>query len=424
MKSPMPLSKKEFFVLVALLSVTTIALRKEGAHTEEYVWLLPMGFLLLCGAFGSLVTKWRLPVVLGCIMVGAAIANAIPQASQAIKENEFIVSIGELGILLLLFDAGLHSSVHELISAGAKSFRVAVVGVVLPLVGGLLLCPMFFKDASFLQAFFYGSTLTATSVGITMQVLGELGMFDRPERRIILGAAVIDDVLGLMVLAINQQMAGEGSALGAALEVAVTAGTFFAAAAIFGERVSHWVARKFARLSASDEAVTLFLLFWMTMGALAARVLHLEPILGGFAAGWILSDDHVKYFHKRFESSLESRLRSLSTFATSFFFILVGMELELSGVGREILWVSVVVAMMAVFTKWVAGFVTLDRALNPRLIGVGMIPRGEVGIVFARMGLASGLLTPMMFASLILVIAITTGIAIVGLARFRNISTT
>lgn len=419
-----PFSKKEWLILVLLSGAVGTALHKGTEHAGEYGWLSLMALMLLCGALANLVTKWQMPGVLGCLVVGFLLTNFMPALTANLKSSEFLARLGEFGILILLFDAGLHSSVHELLGAGAKSLRVAVVGVVLPLMGGFVLCRWFFPGASFVQAFFFGSTLTATSVGITMQVLGQLKLYDCPERQIILGAAVIDDVLGLMILAVNEKMGGSGSAVMAAIEVALTATVFFAAAAIFGDRMSHFVARNFARIDNSEGSKVMFLLFWMVLGALAAHLLHLEPILGGFAAGWVISDPHVSYFQNRFESSLESLLYPVSVWTISFFFIFVGMEVKLTGLGPEVLGVTVATGVMAIVTKWVAGFAVLDRSLNRRLIGHGMIPRGEVGIVFAnkgfaRTGLAGIILTQTMFTTLILVIAIST-VAAIGLLSMEG----
>jgi Kef-type K+ transport system membrane component KefB len=440
-----PVKLGEVVTALLLLLAAYFVSHEAGGHEEGFEWLGLMVGMLALSAVANLVTKIQMPGVLGCLVVGATLANGFPEFTDHVRSSTFVVALGNVGILVLLFNAGLHSSVHELLEAGWKSFKVATVGVVLPLLGGFVCCHVFFSGSSDIQAFFFGSTLTATSVGITMKVLKSLGLDMGREGRIILGAAVIDDVLGLMILAINQKMGGEGSAVFAAFKVAVTAGAFFAAAAVFGDRMSQFVARNFARVDDSGDTKILFTLSWMFLGAWFAKQLHLEPILGAFAAGWVVSDAHFEHFAEPLLKSLigkleadertlpkktretvmelaehyrhihlEGLLHSVSAFSVSIFFVLVGMEVRLQGLGATVLVVVIAVATLAVFTKLPAGLVAGSEC-NWKLIGVGMIPRGEVGIVFAKMGLSSGILTEEMFATLVAAIAATTVVPIVWL---------
>jgi Kef-type K+ transport system membrane component KefB len=303
--------------------------------------------------------------------------------------------LARLGVLLLLFEIGLESTVAQMAKVGATAVVVAVLGVVAPFALGWAVAALALPAEPALVHAFIGAALSATSVGITARVLRDLGRAGTVEARIILGAAVIDDVLGLLVLAAvggaiaaaNASVAG-GDGLSVVMLgiVVLKAAAFLVGALLFGRWVAPLVFRGAARFRAPGMLLALglaccFSLAWM------AGLTGLAPIVGAFAAGLILEDPHFADFTRRGESPLAHMVQPLSSFLAPVFFVLMGMRTTLTAFADgKVLVLAAGLTVVAIAGKLVCALGVRDRRLDRVSIGVGMIPRGEVGLIFADIG--------------------------------------
>jgi Kef-type K+ transport system membrane component KefB len=294
---------------------------------------------------------------------------------------------------------------------------VAVTGVALPLAGGYLVGLAF--GAEPILALFLGATLTATSVGVTARVLRDLGRLDSPEARVILGAAVIDDVLGLMLLTlITRVLAGGSLSAGGALRTLVTGVAFLAGAILLG----HWLAPRGARLLGRLRVQGALIAASMSLAfalALLADLAGSAAILGAFAAGLILAGTDQRL-------RIERTVRPVAHLFVPIFFVVVGAQVDLRPFnplvsGNWPLIAGVLgLSALAIATKWAAGVAPFWLDCRKNVIGVGMIPRGEVGLIFAQVGRTSGLLSEGQFGGIVLVVMITTFAAPVLLRRMLS----
>jgi Kef-type K+ transport system membrane component KefB len=265
---------------------------------------------------------------------------------------------------------------------------------------------------------FLGATLTATSVGITARVLSDLGKSRSPEARVILGAAVIDDVLGLVILAIVAgaiQAADRGDALAYSLVGAtlLKALVFLGGALALGATVSPRLFRVAARLRGRGVLLATALVFCFLLSYLAAAM-GLAPIVGAYAAGLILEDVHWREFTERGERRLEELIQPVATLLVPLFFVLMGMRVELAAFGRlEVLGLAVVLTAAAVAGKQACSLGALRTALDRLSIGIGMIPRGEVGLIFASIGVGltvagERIIDEGIFSAIVIMVIVTT----------------
>jgi Kef-type K+ transport system membrane component KefB len=335
------------------------------------------------------------PAVLGELVVGVLVGNLSPVGIdwfQFITANTTIGVIAQLGAVILLFEVGLESTVRDMMQVGMRSLVVAVIGVITPWALGWWVGALMLPEHSVYVHAFLGAALTATSVGITAGVLKDLGHAQSPEARIILGAAVIDDVLGLVVLAAVAAViaaADSGTALsyGSLALVLGKALLFLFGALSLGVMCSPWLFRFASRLRGRGVLLATALVFCFTLAWLAS-VIGLAPIVGAYAAGLILEDLHYRDFAAKEERQLEDLVRPISSFLAPVFFVLMGMRVDLSTFMRpEILGLAAVLTLAAVVGKQACALGALGAKLDWLSIGIGMIPRGEVGIIFASIGL-------------------------------------
>ncbi len=346
---------------------------------------------------------------------------------------EIIGALATIGVILLLFEVGLESDVKELTKVGASSVLVAAIGIFVSFGLGYgfshvlssLWAP--WQTASellpaYLLHTFVGATLTATSVGITARVLGDMGKLNTNESRIILGAAVLDDIGGLIILAIVAAMI-EASLAGSAVD---TMGLLLIAGKAVGFLVvALLVGLKFIP-KAYDAAVDMFqvkgfpvamaIAFALLMAYLAT-VFGLADIVGAFAGGLILAQ--TRHTHRIFEE-----LRPIGAIFISFFFVTLGMKVDLTqlgGNGTMVLIIGLVLTVVAMVAKLACGFGVLRKAQASRLVvGVGMAPRGEVGLIFAVLGLNAGLILNWQYTTVILVVMVTTFVTPVWLKKLQE----
>ncbi|WP_228054041.1 cation:proton antiporter [Nodosilinea sp. LEGE 07298] len=325
-------------------------------------------------------------------------------------ESEVVSVLAELGVIILLFEIGLESDLKELIRVGPQAAMVAIVGVVAPFAAGTVgLIALFGIDT--IPAVFAGAALTATSIGITAKVLAEMQQLSSKEGQIIIGAAVLDDVLGIIVLAVVASLAktGEIEILNVVYLIAGAA-TFLVGSILVGRLLSPYFVMVVNQMRTRGQVITSSLIFAFVLAYIAAAI-QLEAILGAFAAGLILAETSK---HKE----LEEQISPIADMLVPIFFITVGARTDLSVLNplepanRAGLVIASFLVIVAIIGKVIAGFVIFGQPGTNRLaVGVGMIPRGEVGLVFAGVGAASGVLTESLEAAIIVMVIFTTFLA-------------
>jgi Kef-type K+ transport system membrane component KefB len=341
--------------------------------------------------------------VLGELLAGVLIG---PGVLGLVHESEVLHALAELGVLILLFEVGLESDLDELLSAGLQATLVAMVGVVLPFAGGYAV--MQWLGHPPLVAVFVGATFTATSVGITARVLADLGRLQDPAANVVLGAAVVDDVLGLIILAVVTGAAQTGGV--SAGSVALLTGKaviFLVAAILLGLRLAPLLVAWIGRLRARGTLVVYSLAFAMGLAALA-DVIGLATIIGAFAAGLILAKTDRR-------APIEERVRPVADLFVPLFFVMVGMKVEPGRLnplaGETQLGLALLLTVVAVATKLATGLAAYRPGVRRWPVGVGMVPRGEVGLIFAGTGLAIGVVTGDLYSALVVAVMLTTFVA-------------
>ena len=326
------------------------------------------------------------------------------------SQSEVISVLSELGVIILLFEIGLESDLKDLIEAGTQAAIVAVVGVVAPFTLGTAGLVYIF-GVSTVPAIFAGAALTATSIGITAKVLAEIGRLSTKEGQIIIGAAVLDDVLGIIILAVVTSLAKTGEVqISNIIYLILSAGAFLIGAIFLGRFLSPFFVGLVNEMTTRGQLLLVSLIFAFTLSYIATAI-HLEAILGAFAAGLVLAETE-----KRRE--LEKQVIPIADLFVPIFFVCVGAKTDLSVLNpavpsnREGLIIATFLIIVAIFGKVITGFTVVgSEKLNKLAIGVGMIPRGEVGLVFAGVGAASGALSESTEAAIIMMVILTTFIA-------------
>jgi Kef-type K+ transport system membrane component KefB len=344
-------------------------------------------------------------------LVGS-LAQISPDAVQEVYNETFpsLQSVSQLGLFALLFLTGLESELDELVAVGVQASTVAVAGVVLPFALGTAGLYVLFH-VPLIPAVFAGAAMTATSIGITASVFGELKWLKRKEGQIVIGAAVLDDIIGIVILAVVVAIVGGGAfSLGPVLKLCLAAVAFVAVALVLSRKAApafDWVVD---RLKApGDVAVASFLV--LTVCCFAAQAIGLEAALGAFAAGLILSAS--KHTH-----DIDAAVKPLVALFATVFFVLIGTGLDLSVLNpldpanREGLVVAAFLLAVAIAGKVAAGWSYLSKEPTNRLVvGLGMMPRGEVGLIFLGLGSQAGILTPALEAAILLMVIGTTFLA-------------
>ena len=410
---------------------------------------LMMGVLLgnLCYFFGlPLATLLRegsaIFAIMGEILKGIPLADAVTHiipnshsANQVIavlsgsNGNElvkvsYVVDIfSRYGVLFLLFMVGVESSVTDLKHTGRESFQVALIGVIAPMILGFLVTRVLLPDLSFHADLFIGATLSATSVGITANVMKEMNVLRTLEARTILGAAMMDDVLGLIVLAVVSSLVVRGVvdvfSVGFIIFSAIL---FFTCSVLFGPWLLKKAADFFSFFEPWEEKLFVSFIFLMILSWIATQI-NLAAIIGAFAAGIIIHDEYFRRSvgSRRNSLSIQDLLAPLEAILVPLFFMLIGIQVQLeSFFDWHVLLLSVALILAAILGKLVSGFGGARRD-DRLLIGIGMLPRGEVGLVFASIGRSLGVISDQLFSAVILMIVFTTLIAPPWLkSRYKN----
>ena len=379
--------------------------------------------LVLARLGGALFERLRLPAVLGELMAGVLLGNLGLfgiHDFDALKSVETVEALSQIGVLFLLFQVGLESDIGKMAAVGASATLVAILGVVAPMLLGLGVSELFLKDHHILSHWFVGATLAATSVGITARVLGDLGKSGSVEGRVILGAAVIDDVLGLVVLAVVTgliEAANAGRAFDAMglLAIVGKALGFLVAAIVVGRWLSKVTFRFAARLKGEGLLLSFGIAFCFLVSFLAGKA-GLAPIVGAFAAGLVLEDVHYEALRERdtHKRDLHHLMEPLAGFLVPVFFVLMGMGVDLTVFGQPgVLGFAAVLTLAAVVGKQACSLGVLDKGADRLAIGLGMIPRGEVGLIFASIGRTlhiggERVVDDMVYSAVVVMVAVTT----------------
>jgi Kef-type K+ transport system membrane component KefB len=385
--------------------------------------------MLLVGKLGGeLATRLKQPAVLGELMCGIVLGNVSVGGFapfRAMAANETIEIIAGIGALILLFEVGIESTIRQMMQVGKTALFVAVLGVIAPFGLGWGAGALLLPGASPYMHAFLGATLCATSVGITARVLQDLGASRRPEARIILGAAVIDDVLGLVILgavvgAITAEAQGHPFSIASIARPTAAATAFLGGGLLIGSIVTRRLFPMASLLQVRGVLVTIslglcFLLAW------ASSLIGLAPIIGAFAAGLILEDVHFRDFVDRGERPLEELLRPISDVLVPIFFVLMGLRTDLSAFATaSVLGLAALLTIAAIVGKLICGLAVTSPDVNRLAVGIGMIPRGEVGLIFAGVGVrltldGSPVIAPPIFSAIVVMVVVTTMVTPIAL---------
>ena len=430
MRAPTRIGRSRLACLAALATalVTGVARAAPPAHGADVLPVLEALVLMIVGGKlgGALFSSFRQPPVLGELLAGVALGNlglVGLHGLDSLKGLAGLDLLAQIGVLFLLFSVGLDTNVQKMLAVGASSFAVATLGVIAPMVLGYLCSRVFFPGSGGLIHWYVGATLCATSVGITARVLSDLGRSAGTEGRIILGAAVIDDVLGLIVLAvvagfIKAADAGQAFHWVAVLWVVLKACGFLLGAVVIGRWLSGRMFTIAARLPGESMLLPLALAFCFALAFLAGKA-GLAPIVGAFAAGLILDEVHYRDLRGRDERrrDVQQLLEPIASFLVPVFFVLMGMRVDLSAFGRvEVLAFAAVLTLAAVAGKQACALGVFERGADRWVVGLGMIPRGEVGLIFAGIGstltlAGARVVNDAVFAAVIVMVALTTLLA-------------
>jgi Kef-type K+ transport system membrane component KefB len=373
---------------------------------------------------------WRQPPVLGELLAGVVLGNAFgwlfgPERMAFIRTDQTLRVLAEVGVLILLFDVGLEADLRALVRVGSSSGLVAFIGVVVPLGLGWGAARWLLPDSPTVAHLFVGATLSATSVGITARVLQDLGRLQSLEGQIILGAAILDDVLGLIVLAIVTGIAatgagGEALSIGSMLGILLRAVLFLGAIVALGHFFSRPIVRLAGRTGHPEIMLVLGLALCFTL-AFIAELVGLADIIGAFAAGLLLDPYGSGVRTREEDASLAELLHPLSSLFVPLFFILMGMQVNLASLASlPVLGFGLVLIACAFVGKLACALGVLRGGINRLAVAIGMIPRGEVGLIFAGVGSklsvdGQPMLSQGLFSAVVLMVLVTTLITPVGL---------
>lgn len=355
---------------------------------------------------GALAQRLGQPAVLGELVGGILVGRSGLRLVDA--EYETIHMLSELGVFILLLAIGLETDLRKLMRVGGTSLAVALVGVVLPFMLGYAACRLLGLDR--IVSIMAGATLTATSVGITARVLADLGRLREAEGQVILGAAILDDILGLVILTVVSGLArGHGvSPTSIAVTTAIAFG-FLLAVLVLGHFMLPWVIRATRTIDLPGTPTIMTLMLAFGLAWLADKV-GSAMILGAFAAGLLVASTPRAH-------EIERGITGLGHFFVPLFFVGVGASVELGALspftdsGRSAMVVGAILTVAGVIGKLFAGYGPYWFRGNKLVVGVGMIPRGEVGLIFAQMGRSTGVFTDGMFSGVTLMVIVTTFLA-------------
>ncbi|MGZ5477007.1 MAG: cation:proton antiporter [Thermoanaerobaculia bacterium] len=362
-----------------------------------------IAIFLAAKLFGELAERLGQPAVLGELIGGVVVGVS---GLKIVDPHDVTIHLlAELGVILLLFLIGLDTDLRKLLSVGGSAAAVALAGVALPFAGGAFLGHVL--GFSYMVSMFLGASLTATSVGITARVLSDLGHLHDDESQVILGAAVVDDIIGLVILTILSTLAegGELSPLGI-VRILVVAFGFVILAILIGSYLAPHLIRLIERIDIARGLFFASVIFAFVLAYAALRV-GSAMIIGSFAAGLVLA-------RTKKGKQIEREVHDVAHFFVPIFFVAVGAAVDLKTLNpfdpaaRQYVLIGLGLTAIGIIGKVAAGYVVMGRGLRRIVVGLGMVPRGEVGLIFAQVGLTTRLLSSGLYSAVTMMVLITT----------------
>jgi Kef-type K+ transport system membrane component KefB len=428
-------------ILLGLVATPMVMFASGGGGEHNFaLTFLWIAIILIVAKVSSLVEKVGQPSVLGELVIGVLLGNLGLlgiHTFEPILHDTIITFLAELGVVILLFQIGLESNIQEMKKVGVNAFLVAIIGVVAPFIlGTYLVGPWLMPGLDMNSYLFLGAALTATSVGITARVFKDLGKLQMREAQIVLGAAVIDDVLGLIILAVVSAIATVGAvSMGMISIIVAKAVLFLVGAIVVGQLLAKSLGKAFSKIHAGVGMKFTLAIAFCLIFAWAAQQIGLAPIIGAFAAGLILDPVHFKYFKdakvvrdvknamkeegedvkKKLQDALEPHshrhiedlIEPVAFLLVPIFFVVTGMSVNLATFAdTSVLLVALGVTATAFVGKYIAGFAAGN--VNKAIVGFGMVPRGEVGLIFASIGKGLGVISDELFSVIVIMVIVTT----------------
>jgi Kef-type K+ transport system membrane component KefB len=411
------------FLMAGLALLSFAVTGASGGHAGDVARVLVAIIVMLVTARlgGHLFAMAGQPAVLGELIGGILLGNLALVGFgglEFIAEDPIIAVLAELGVILLLFEVGLESTVREMMAVGGESLLVAALGVVAPFALGFGVGHLFLPEESIYVHLFLGATLCATSVGLTARVMKDLGKIQTREAKIILGAAVIDDVMGLIILAtvvgvITAADHGTAMSLGSIAWIVGKSSLVLGLSLALGMVISPRLFLLASKLRVGGMLLTMALLICFGLSWLA-HLVGLAPIVGAFAAGLILEDTHFRDFDKK-THDLEELIHPIGLLLVPLFFVRMGAQVDLTTFADvSILGFAATLTIAAIIGKQICSLGILSKGTNRLAVGLGMIPRGEVGLIFAAIGASlldpagHRVIAPSTYSAVVIMVIVTT----------------
>lgn len=395
-------------VMIVLIAAKIGGEIAERLKQSSVLGELLAGVLIGPSVFGLIETPAVLQTVEHAIQVGS-LDTIAPDRLGQYMDLHVLQILAEIGVILLLFEVGLESDIKELVKVGPAALLVGLIGIVGSFVAGYggswVLGHYGIWSDDWVFHTFIGATLTATSVGITARVLADMGKLNTDESRIILGAAVFDDIGGLMILAIVSALAAGDALTGGQIGIIILKAVGFLAVAVgLGILFIPQIFDKLhTQMQTKGATLTMGIIFMLLMAYLAG-FFGLAPIVGAFAGGLILAQ--AKCHHHIFQD-----IKPIGAILIPFFFVMLGVQVDLGAIGGQglnVLIVGIGLTIIAIVAKLASGWGVVKSDASKLVVGVGMVPRGEVGLIFALVGFQAGLMENWMYTAVIVVVMLTT----------------
>lgn len=449
-----PKARVGFFSALALAAVSSFSVYASGSNEAFNISMLWIAILLLLAKFAGTVERIGLPAVLGELGIGIILGNLFYvgiNVFEPVKQDSIIAFLAYMGVIILLFEAGLESNVKEMRKTGLKAIMVACAAAAIPfLVGLFIIGPVFLPQETFNTHLFIGAALTTSSVGIAATLFKQYNKMRTAEARIVLGAAVMDDILGMIILPIIISLITTGSVtVGGVVWLAVRAIAFLFFSIYLGQLFSPQIGKFFSKVNPG-----MGMKFTMALGiglifAYLSTLMEMAPIIGAFAAGLFLDPVHFKDFDepevakevkqvfnkkeydfqdnqrnaisyvisKHSDKHIEELLIPLSHFMIPLFFVTIGMKVDVRAMmDINNLIIAIGICCVAVVCRMLAALFA-GKEVNKLLVGVALVPNGEVGLVYLAIGDELGAINDVVFTKLLTVMVITTIVAPVVLDK-------
>jgi Kef-type K+ transport system membrane component KefB len=411
---------------------------EHGAYAITFLWI---AVILLIAKASSIIEKWGQPAVLGELLSGVLLGNLALlgiHIFDPIKTDSIIQFLAELGVVILLFQIGLESNIAEMKKVGARAGLVAAIGVIAPFIlGAYVVGPWLLPGLDPNAYLFLGATLAATSVGITARVFKDLGRINSKEAKIVLGAAVLDDVLGLIILAIVTALVTTGAvSLGVISVIVAKAVLFLVGSVILGQLLAPQISRFFSKIHSGVAMKFTIAISFGLIYAYIAQLIGLAPIIGAFAAGLVLDSVHFRFFkdpeiisdfkeiindlapkvkdkaiarvNYHSHRNVEDIIEPVGNFLIPIFFVYTGINVNLDVLfDPKVLVVALGITAAAIIGKIISGL-AVAKDTNRLIVGIGMVPRGEVGLIFATIGYSLGVVTDEIYSVIVVMVILTT----------------